>query len=246
VYADKREEVTDGSKPIPLWQAREALDELEAAARGDEPFNHFAAGLVRSALEQAAAPEAPALGESNLPTTDDLEALYETTHYGHPADFAADVLERWGGWMPGLLGHGGALQDAVKIRERRAAPEAPAQCREPSPTAGMNMAQRILHVGGRNNAAGYVEFGSIQAVEALVRHVLRDLPDAPPAQASAVDERDRKDAERYRWLRDSLFSDDPYGLLEQAFGHLDKDQKPTAEDFDNGIDAALEQKGGAA
>jgi hypothetical protein len=61
--------------------------------------------------------------------------------------------------------------------------------------------------------------------------------------ASAVDERDRKDAERYRWLRDSLVSDDPYGLLEQAFGHLDKDQKPTAEDFDAGISAALAQKG---
>lgn len=45
-----------------------------------------------------------------------------------------------------------------------------------SPTAGMNIAQRILHVGGRNNEAGYVEFGSIQAVEALVRQVLRDLP----------------------------------------------------------------------
>ncbi|RQO58008.1 hypothetical protein DBR47_14550 [Paucibacter sp. KBW04] len=40
----------------------------------------------------------------------------------------------------------------------------------------MNIAQRILHVGGRNNAAGYVEFGSTQAVEALVRQVLRDLP----------------------------------------------------------------------
>lgn len=52
----------------------------------------------------------------------------------------------------------------------------------PNPTAGMNMAQRILHVGGRNNAAGYVEFGSIQAVEALVRQVLRDLP----KQAEAV------------------------------------------------------------
>lgn len=38
----------------------------------------------------------------------------------------------------------------------------------------MNIAQRILHVGGRNNAAGYVEFGSIQAVEALVRQMLRD------------------------------------------------------------------------
>src|SRR5690606_28912817 len=29
--------------------------------------------------------------------------------------------------------------------------------------------------GGRNNAQGYVEFGSIQAVEALVRQVLRDM-----------------------------------------------------------------------
>lgn len=50
------------------------------------------------------------------------------------------------------------------------------QAAEPSPTSDMNIAQRILHVGGRNNAAGYVEFGSIQAVEALVRQVLRDLP----------------------------------------------------------------------
>jgi R67 dihydrofolate reductase len=49
-----------------------------------------------------------------------------------------------------------------------------------SPTEGMNIAQRILHVGGRNNAAGYVEFGSIQAVDALVHHVLRDLEPAEP------------------------------------------------------------------
>lgn len=58
----------------------------------------------------------------------------------------------------------------------------PAPLQESSPTAGMNIAQRILHVGGRNNAAGYVEFGSIQAVEALVRQVLRDLP-APQQEA---------------------------------------------------------------
>jgi hypothetical protein len=44
----------------------------------------------------------------------------------------------------------------------------------------MNIAQRILHVGGRDNAAGYVEFGSIQAVEALVKQVLRDLPPPQP------------------------------------------------------------------
>lgn len=54
------------------------------------------------------------------------------------------------------------------------APTAPA---EPSPTAGMNMAQRILHVGGRNPPGStYIEFGSIQAVEALVKQVLRDMP----------------------------------------------------------------------
>lgn len=62
---------------------------------------------------------------------------------------------------------------------------------EPSPTASMNIAQRILHVGGRNNAAGYVEFGSIQAVEALVRQVLRDLPaTAAPHKAPAESEQD--------------------------------------------------------
>ena len=31
----------------------------------------------------------------------------------------------------------------------------------------MNIAERILHVGGRNNELGYIEFGSIQAVKAL-------------------------------------------------------------------------------
>jgi len=44
-----------------------------------------------------------------VPTNEVLEELWTTTHYGHPADFAADVLQRWGGWQPGLLGYGGAL-----------------------------------------------------------------------------------------------------------------------------------------
>jgi hypothetical protein len=44
-----------------------------------------------------------------------------------------------------------------------------------SPTQGMNLAQRILHVGGRNNAAEYVEFGSIHAVQALINQYIRDL-----------------------------------------------------------------------
>lgn len=45
---------------VPLWQAREALDSLEESARGDAPYNHFAASLVRTALEQAALYSLPA------------------------------------------------------------------------------------------------------------------------------------------------------------------------------------------
>lgn len=56
----------------------------------------------------------------------------------------------------------------------------------PSPTEGMNIVKRIHHVGGRNNAAGFVEFGSIQAVQALVRQVLRDLPPGPPADVTLL------------------------------------------------------------
>lgn len=56
-----------------------------------------------------------------------------------------------------------------------------------SPTQGMTLGQRIAHVGGRENAQGYVEFGSPMAVNALIQHVLRDLhqagtSDAPQAQ----------------------------------------------------------------
>ena len=40
-------------EPVAAHQALEALDELESCARGDEPFNHFAAPLVRQFIEQA-------------------------------------------------------------------------------------------------------------------------------------------------------------------------------------------------
>ncbi len=46
-----------------------------------------------------------------------------------------------------------------------------------SATAGMNLGARVEHVGGRRNAAGYIEFGSMMAVDALIRHIIRDLPE---------------------------------------------------------------------
>lgn len=81
-----------------------------------------------------------------------------------PADIIAGALQTSRSHAYELMHKALAQQDAQAVPQ-------------PSPTAGMNIAQRILHVGGRNNAAGYVEFGSIQAVEALVRQVIRDLPE---------------------------------------------------------------------
>ena len=105
---------------------------------------------------------------------------------------------------------------------KTAAPQ-PAQAdREPSPTAGMSIAQRILHVGGRNNAAGYVEFGSVQAVEALVRQVLRDLPAAPQPEAQP---QWHKPAQRLvQWLHCMSYNDsyfgEPAGYLKQCVNEL--------------------------
>jgi hypothetical protein len=47
---------------------------------------------------------------------------------------------------------------------------------EKSPTFGMNLGQRIAHVGGRVTESLTVEFGSAMAVNALIHHVLRDVP----------------------------------------------------------------------
>lgn len=58
--------------------------------------------------------------------------------------------------------------------------------KEPSPTSGMTIEQRILHVGGRNNQAGYVEFGSTQAVQAMISQILRDLPNEQLAPSGQV------------------------------------------------------------
>ncbi|ACR29193.1 hypothetical protein [Burkholderia glumae] len=71
----------------------------------------------------------------------------------------------------------------MEVELYRAQASAPAEAREPSPTAGMNLGERIKHVGGRENAAGYIEFGSVAAVGALIKQVIRDLPRSAPADA---------------------------------------------------------------
>lgn len=62
------------------------------------------------------------------------------------------------------------------VEQKKTSSEQSDQIPNDSPTAGMTLEERIKHVGGRKNAAGYIEFGSVMAVDALIRHVLRDLP----------------------------------------------------------------------
>jgi len=67
------------------------------------------------------------------------------------------------------------------------APPAPILAQpEPSPTHGMTLGDRIAHVGGRVMPHGYIEFGSLMAVNALIQHVLRDV--ALPAPDADEDE----------------------------------------------------------
>ena len=119
---------------------------------------------------EAAAALRAALAEPTYPLPDDLYPGSKDWAHGTYADRVA--------WLHTMYESAKRLNAALAEQPAEQEPVA-------SPTAGMNIAQRILHVGGRNNAAGYVEFGSIQAVEALVRHVIRDLPAPQPAKAAA-------------------------------------------------------------
>lgn len=55
-----------------------------------------------------------------LPTNEVLEKV-ASGHQGHPADFAADVLQRWGGWQAGLLGYGGRINAVDQAQANHAA-----------------------------------------------------------------------------------------------------------------------------
>lgn len=65
------------------------------------------------ALQEHPAQPQPSGNAGELPTNEEFETLWEE-HAGHPADFAAAVLERWGGWQAGALGYGGSLSAGAR------------------------------------------------------------------------------------------------------------------------------------
>lgn len=91
-----------------------------------------------------------------------------------------------------------------------------------SPTAGMTTAQRILHVGGRTNAAGYVEFGSVQAVAALLHHFKRDLPkvDFEALSREITAEHERAVCQQNLFLKTGISTASHGGSHDTCFDHI--------------------------
>ena len=156
------------------------------SVRGELASREAEIVLLKNALMGAEEPQPSTTAQADTqpaPVLDEREEFEAWLRSVWTAGYSCPKLDS------GKYEHGEAQRFWECWQARASHGQAPA---EASPTAGMNIPQRILHVGGRNNDAGYVEFGSIQAVEALVRQVLRDLP----AQADSVLE----DAARLDWL----------------------------------------------
>jgi hypothetical protein len=118
---DKYESHRDALQFAAAIESLRKAVELQAPAEGDvdlsERGRRHVAGLrsirARHALSQeehgALTVAIEVMRKSpEVPTNEALEKV-ASGHQGHPADFAADVLERWGGWQHGLMGYGGGL-----------------------------------------------------------------------------------------------------------------------------------------
>lgn len=118
--------IESAAAPAPTDALRKAVREMTAMLEEREWAEHVSVDPDVAALEsaitelvglyeQARAKQVPVPATASgddLPTVGELESVWEM-HAGHPADFAADVLERWGGWPQGILGQGGSLDRAA-------------------------------------------------------------------------------------------------------------------------------------
>lgn len=144
----------------------------DAEAREDHDEMLRVAGELRVML--ATTPEQPAAipGWKLVPVEATPEMLFRLLSPGESA--AAEGFHVHHLWR---------FLEASGVVGRYRAMLAAAEDRPHSPTAGMNLGQRIEHVGGRITDVGLVEFGSVMAVGALVTQVLRDLPVRPAGVA---------------------------------------------------------------
>lgn len=143
-----------------------------------------------------------------------IGAIWDTTDYDAMADFmAAEYQQRTENTEP--VGQA-QLRDAAQMIEPSGnSGELPA-----TQTQGMTLGQRIAHVGGRENAQGYVEFGSPMAVHALIQHVLRDFHRQGPVNLDPTQQdADKVQADLLNSLVeivDAVIASDEEGLIEHS------------------------------
>ncbi|UUC95448.1 hypothetical protein [Comamonas sp. C11] len=136
------------------------------------PEKH-AKGLRAGFLAQIAQAAPAAVAVPEMPKTDDRRPYNDAEPDGY--------LESDNDWIGrNLAAVHWFIENHAAIRAALAATPAPSPVVIKSDTHGMNLGQRILHVGGRENAQTYIEFGSVGAVDMLVSQVLRDLPGGAP------------------------------------------------------------------
>ena len=95
------------------------LMNTEAVAIHSQREADRAAGRAEMAaliLDMVAGSRIPTAAPTNLPTAAELNTIW--LDYDDPVDFAGAVLERWGGWLPGILGYGGALAARLQPQPR--------------------------------------------------------------------------------------------------------------------------------
>lgn len=85
------------------------------------------------------------------------------------------------------------------------------------------ISRRILAVGGRNNEAGYVEFGSTQAVRAFAIKLIRDQ-----VTAALIDIDIHEEVEGYEWRGDGDYTPNDQ-------------EKALLEDFGNGLIGRIDE-----
>lgn len=110
--------------------------------------------------------------------------------------------------------------DSLSRRDQAQPPVSGADGLADYPTHGMSLGQRIAYVGGRENAQGYVDFGSSMAVHALIQHVLRDFHrQGRVCLAPAQQDADKVQADLLNSLVeivDAVIASDEEGLIEHS------------------------------
>lgn len=106
-----------------------------------------------------------------------------------------------------------------------------------SPTKGMSLGERISHVGGRENKNGYIEFGSVMAVHALISHLIRDkcgnCQGILDSSNHIADASKMVDSDHIADMRKMVFDPEPKPKYEELIVKCEEPTTPPPRDTNN-------------